>query len=360
MLAFDDKDEEFCKFNASVFALSDIEDVDAIAPTESMLDYFNRCSLSDSMMKLAEAGYANTAGGRLDDISLRVTCRYERQWIELEDEGDYRVVPTFYRIVDHFATGVTTKLQWPVQTIDYSSPKAIVLTSKSGEKISCEKLVVTVPTSVFQDIDYLPCLPSAKVKAVKSYGMRRAAKVLLHFTDSFWPANTHGVICSDSFLPEFWVNNTHGVGHFLDNGDESEWSKPTGDASAEVQYLVTGFAGADCADRLQKLDHQEIIDRFLDQLDLIYGTQDQPTPARACFVKGMYFDWGDVDYVRGGYSYPRVGQSDSAAKDLAQAIDNRVFFAGEATSFDQPGMSVHSALDTGTRAADEVSASLSP
>lgn len=362
MLAFDDVDAEFCKFNDAVAHLSEIEDVDAIPHDQSMMDYFVSCGLSKSMMKLADAGYANTAGSNLEDISLRVTCKYERQWIDLEDEGDYRVVPTFGRIIEHFKTGITTQLQWPVATIDYSNAEKIVLTSKSGEQISCGRLVVTVPTSVFKDIAYVPCLPQTKADAVDSYGMRRAAKVLMHFTDLFWPANAHGVICSDCFLPEFWVNSSKGVGHLIPNGDALAEALYADDAHAdrEPQYLVTGFAGSDCADRLKSLDADEIIEKFLDQLDMIYGTDERPSPARASFVKGKYVDWGDVEYIRGGYSFPRVGQSDSAASDLAQAIEDRVFFAGEATSFEQPGMSVHSAMDTGTRAADQVAASLQP
>lgn len=360
MLAFDDEDPEFCKFNDAVSSLSEMEDaeVDAIPHSQSMMDYFKSCELSDSMMKLADAGYANTAGSNLEDISFRVTCRYERQWVDLEDEGDYRVVPTFMRIIDHFSTGVATRLSWPVATIDYLNPERVVLTNKAGEQISCSRLVVTVPTSVFKDIAYVPCLPQAKADAVESFGMRRAAKVLMHFTDSFWPENAHGVICSDCFLPEFWVNSTKGVGHLISNGDAVPEVLAAKTADGEVQYLVTGYAGSECADRLALLESDEILDKFLDQLDMIFGTEERPTPARSSFVKGKYFDWGDVEYIRGGYSFPRVGQSDSAASDLAEAIENRVFFAGEATSFEQPGMSVHSAMDTGTRAAVQVASSL--
>jgi monoamine oxidase len=357
MLAYDDQDPDFCKFNDAVDELSEMDDarVDAIAPTASMLDYFQSCDLSESMMKLADAGYANTAGSDLADISWRITCRYERQWIELEDDGDYRVVPTFNRIVEHFQQGVNVQLQFPVAAIDYSDASRIIVTSKTGERLTCRTLVVTVPTSVFLDIAYTPSLPPAKQVAVESFGMRRAAKVLMHFTTRFWPSNTHGVICSDSFVPEFWVNSSVGVGHFIDNGDATHKQR---NDDGDVQYLVTGFAGADCADRFTQLAEEEIVARFLEQLDAIYGTELEPKPASKSLVRGKYFDWGDVDYIRGGYSFPRVGQSDHASKDLAEPIEKRIFFAGEATSFEQPGMTVHSAMDTGTRAAEEVAAAL--
>ncbi|KAL3671510.1 hypothetical protein V7S43_003431 [Phytophthora oleae] len=359
MLKYDDEDEEFLKFNLSVADLSDLENIDQIPPEKSMRDYFYEIGLSPSMMKLCESGYANTAGGPLEDISMRITCRYEKQWIELEDEGDYRVVPSFMRFVDHFAKGVMTRLNWPVTSVDYSESDRILVTSTSGKQLSCRTLVVTVSTAVFSKIAYTPALPQEKIDAVASFDMRRAGKVLLHMSGRFWPENAHGVVCSDCFLPEFWFNSTKGIGHLKPNGDmlcvEEESNKVD---DSETQYLVTGFAGALYAESFVGMDHEKIIEGFLDQLDMIYGTVDEPSPARKYFVKGIYKDFGDEPWIGGGYAFPRVGQSDSASHDLAVPVDNRIFFAGEATAFEQPGMTVHAAVDTGTRASAQVARAL--
>ncbi|KAG6977464.1 hypothetical protein JG688_00000294 [Phytophthora aleatoria] len=355
MLKYDDEDEEFLKFNLSVADLSDLESIDQIPPEKSMRDYFDEIGLSPSMMKLCEAGYANTAGGPLEDISMRTTCRYEKQWIELEDEGDFRVVPSFMRFVELFSEGVTARLNWPVASVDYSQSDRIIVTSTSGKQLSCRTLVVTVSTAVFSKIAYTPSLPQEKIDAVASFDMRRAGKVLLHMSGCFWPEDAHGVVCSDCFLPEFWINSTQGIGHLKPNGDklcaEKETNKPE---DSETQYLITGYAGALYAEKFVSMDHEKIIEGFLDQLDMIYGTVDEPSPARKYFVKGTYKDWGDEPWIRGGYAFPRVGQSDSASFDLAAPVDSRVFFAGEATAFEQPGMSVHAAVDTGTRASEQV------
>ncbi|KAG3121477.1 hypothetical protein PI125_g240 [Phytophthora idaei] len=355
MLKYDDEDEEFLKFNLSVADLSDLESIDQISPEKSMRDYFDEIGLSPSMMKLCEAGYANTAGGPLEDISMRTTCRYEKQWIELEDEGDFRVVPSFMRFVELFSEGVTARLNWPVASVDYSQSDRIIVTSTSGKQLSCRTLVVTVSTAVFSKIAYTPSLPQEKIDAVASFDMRRAGKVLLHMSGCFWPEDAHGVVCSDCFLPEFWINSTQGIGHLKPNGDklcaEKETNKPK---DSETQYLITGYAGALYAEKFVGMDLEKIIEGFLDQLDMIYGTVDEPSPAHKYFVKGTYKDWGDEPWIRGGYAFPRVGQSDSASFDLAAPVDSRVFFAGEATAFEQPGMSVHAAVDTGTRASEQV------
>ncbi|CAI5742242.1 unnamed protein product [Peronospora destructor] len=185
MLKYDNKDEEFVKFNLSVAALSDFENIEQIPPDKSMRDYFSEVGLSPSMMKLCEAGYANTAGGPLGEISLRATCRYEKQWIEQEDEGDYRVVPSFMRFVEYFAEGVTTRLNWPVASVDYSQSDRILVTSTSGKQLSCSTLVVTVSTAVFSKIVYVPALPEKKTTAVNSFDMRRTGKVLLHMAGRY-------------------------------------------------------------------------------------------------------------------------------------------------------------------------------
>ncbi|EEY57897.1 uncharacterized protein PITG_00484 [Phytophthora infestans T30-4] len=356
MLKYDDEDEEFVKFNDSVSDLSDLENIDQIPPQKSMRDYFNEMDLSPSMMKLCEAGYANTAGGPLEDISMRITCRYEKQWIELEDEGDYRVVPSFMRFVDHFANGVTTRLNWPVASVDYSRNDHVIVTNTEGKQISCRTLVVTVSTAVFSKIAYIPVLPQEKIDAVASFDMRRAGKVLLHMSGRFWPEDAHGVVCSDCFLPEFWINSTQGIGHLKSNGDELCADMET--KGSEAQYLITGYAGALYAEKFVAVDHKKIIEGFLDQLDMIYGTVDEPSPARKYYVKGTYKDWGDEPWIRGGYAFPRVGQSDTASYDLAAPVAGRIFFAGEATAFEQPGMSVHAAVDTGARASEQVTRAL--
>ncbi|CAH0518430.1 unnamed protein product [Peronospora belbahrii] len=356
MLKYNDEDEEFFKFNLSVANLSNL---DQIPPEKSMRDYFNEVGLSPSMMKLCEAGYANTAGGPLEDISLRTTCRYEKQWVDLEDEGDYRVVPSLMRFVEYFAKGVTTRLKWPVASVDYSQSDRILLTSISGKQLSCCTLVVTVSTAVFSKIVYTPALPEEKVNAVNSFDIRRAGKVLLHMSGRFWPEDAHGVVCSECFLPEFWFNSTQGIGHLKHNGDKlcAELKAVKLDDS-ETQYLITGFAGTLYAESFVDVPHEKIIEGFLDQLDMIYGTPDEPSPAHKFFVKGMYKDFGDEPWIGGGYAFPRVGQLDLASEDLAAAVDNRIFFAGEATAFEQPGMSVHAAVDTGTRASAQVASAL--
>ncbi len=63
--------------------------------------------------------------------------------------------------------------------------------------------------------------------------------------------------------------------------------------------------------------------------------------------------WSTDQWARGSYSYLPVGATPSLRVALAQPINSRLFFAGEATSSEAPA-TVHGALASGKRAAQEV------
>ncbi|MET1016302.1 NAD(P)/FAD-dependent oxidoreductase [Orlajensenia leifsoniae] len=63
--------------------------------------------------------------------------------------------------------------------------------------------------------------------------------------------------------------------------------------------------------------------------------------------------WSVDPFALGAASFAAVGATSASRDDLAAAVDDRVFFAGEATSRDAPG-TVSGAIDSGSRAADEV------
>ena len=63
--------------------------------------------------------------------------------------------------------------------------------------------------------------------------------------------------------------------------------------------------------------------------------------------------WSTDEWARGSYSFLPVGATPSLRVALAQPINGRLFFAGEATSSDAPA-TVHGAQASGTRSGQEV------
>lgn len=65
-------------------------------------------------------------------------------------------------------------------------------------------------------------------------------------------------------------------------------------------------------------------------------------------------NWGNDPFARGALSYPQPETTEQQREQLRRSLDERLFFAGEATASDAPG-TVHGALGSGLRAALDMS-----
>jgi monoamine oxidase len=66
-----------------------------------------------------------------------------------------------------------------------------------------------------------------------------------------------------------------------------------------------------------------------------------------------YHDWQTDPFARGAYSYVKAG-GDSAQAGLAAPLEQTLFFAGEATDVSGYHGTVHGAIASGHRAAQEI------
>lgn len=73
-----------------------------------------------------------------------------------------------------------------------------------------------------------------------------------------------------------------------------------------------------------------------------------PAPARV-----VRSSWSTDQFARGSHSFAAVGSTPEHRETLAEPLQNRVFFAGEATSVESPG-TVLGAIGSGTRVAAQV------
>merc|ERR1711916_225411 len=88
----------------------------------------------------------------------------------------------------------------------------------------------------------------------------------------------------------------------------------------------------DFAVRLAALGSDETIARvLLDQMDDMFGTADDPSPASSSFVRFHVKNWRKDPWIRGGYSNPSMTATPRARAALSAPVDGRIFFGGEAT-----------------------------
>lgn len=115
--------------------------------------------------------------------------------------------------------------------------------------------------------------------------------------------------------------------------------------------VLTGWAPFECADRLSGKDRSFVIHRGLATLSSLLDVSLENLDG---WLEGAHFhDWQNDPFARGAYSYGRVG-ADGAHEAWARPVDNTLFFAGEATDVTGNNGTVHGAIASGHRAADEI------
>ena len=87
-------------------------------------------------------------------------------------------------------------------------------------------------------------------------------------------------------------------------------------------------------------------------LFIFHSTPSDPRPATDSFLDYEYFHWSNHPFIRGGYTSPTAHAYDLRHL-LARPVEDRLFFAGEATSL-RSCSTVPTAIETGIRVADQV------
>lgn len=114
--------------------------------------------------------------------------------------------------------------------------------------------------------------------------------------------------------------------------------------------LLVGWAGGPYAIALER-DRANLEDRALSSLARLLDL-DRRRLARHVLASFSH-DWARDAFARGAYSYSLVGGAD-APQRLSRPVQHTLFFAGEATDEEGRTATVHGAIATGYRAAEQV------
>jgi monoamine oxidase len=114
--------------------------------------------------------------------------------------------------------------------------------------------------------------------------------------------------------------------------------------------VLTAWAGGPRAARLSGRDPAQIVQQVITSLEMLFGPA---TPVRAQLEAAHLHDWLPDPFARGAYSYVAVGGG-RAREQLAEPLDDTLFFAGEATDTGGESGTVTGALQSGERAAQQL------
>lgn len=289
-------------------------------PDISFKDYATQKGFGHDYDFIVE-GLAGDQGADASLISVGENIREEENWSS--GEGDYKFEKTFYDVyAEHIIPEITEEivLNAPVTHVDYSGDK-IAVTDGQGNIHYADKLIITTPITILQDgdIEFSPPLPDEKKHAFDKIGMGAGMKVFLKFSNRFYHQNILGgeVCAAYADEKEGKTGNDHVLLAFV-MGHQAENLSALGSDSAIAQALLA-------------------------ELDEMYGGQ-----ATQAFIDAHVADWTTKPFVRGAYSYSTIGIG-NARSIAAKAVDNKLFFAGEAMNLNGHHQTVHGAAETGYR-----------
>jgi monoamine oxidase len=260
-------------------------------------------------------------GAEFDQVSTLDFAAYE-------DSGvNWRVKEGYGAAIASLADLSRVVLDCPVTTIHRDGPELALDTAKG--RITARAVIVAVPTPALANgaLRFSPVLPG-KADAAAGLPLGLADKVFLAVDD-----------------PEALPVEGHLFGHSDRTETGSYHLRPFG------RPYIAAFLGGRCARGLDGQGAGAATAFVLDELEALMG---------AAFRRGLHpigeTRWAADPYALGSYSHALPGhQADRAV--LAAAVEDRIFFAGEATH-ETFYSTAHGAWESGVRAADEAIAAL--
>lgn len=262
-------------------------------------------------------------GAEYDRVSLHDYLAYA-----YADTGvNWRVAEGYGALIAAFGAGLPVRLDTPVTEIDHRAERLRIVTPH-GE-LRSRAAIVTVSTAVLaaERLRFTPALPD-KVEAASHLPLGLADKLFLKLDE-----------------PEALPADAHLFGRTDTTATGSYHLRPLG------RPLIEVYLGGRHAEALEVAGDGAATAFAIEELVGLLGSDfaRQVTPIT---VSG----WRRTAHVLGSYSYAQPGHA-SARVRLAEPVDGRIFFAGEACST-QDFSTAHGAYETGVRAAEQVVAAL--
>jgi len=260
----------------------------------------------------------------LDKLSVKDNDRYE-------DSGvNWRVRKGYGTLLATLAEPLPIAFDAAVSRIDHRGRDIQIETSRG--RVTASRIICAVPTSILagEALRFDPALPT-KLDAADGLPLGLANKLFFHFTGHMNDLDPEG----DIFL----------VGSTTRRATMSYQARPFG------RPVIQCFFGGEFAAGMEREGLEAMAAFATDELAALRGgaIRKQLTPLAASF-------WRGDEFARGSYSYAKPGHADDRAA-LAAPVDNRLFFAGEATSL-HFFSTVHGAYETGLAAAETALKSL--
>ncbi|KAE8282267.1 Lysine-specific histone demethylase 1B [Larimichthys crocea] len=290
--------------------------------------------LEEKVLQFHLSNLEYACGSTLDQVSAR---SWDHNEFFAQFSGDHTLLTKGYSVLLHkLGEGLDIRTKCPVQAIDYSGD--VVKVTSNGSQWTAQKVLVTVPLTLLQKnmIQFNPPLPERKLKAIHSLGAGIIEKIALQFPYRFWDNKIQGADYFGHIPPGPDKRGMFSV--FYD-------MEPQG-KQAVLMSVITG----DAVPAVRDMEDKEVVDECMKVLRELFKEQEVPEPLHF-FVT----HWSKDMWSQMSYSFVKTGGSGEAYDILAEDVQGKVFFAGEATNRHFP-QTVTGAYLSGVREASKMAA----
>ncbi len=238
---------------------------------------------------------------------------------------DWLVRQLIARQVQIWTHSVVKSVRWKPGSVE------IAARTPAGERVfRSERALVTLPLGVLQEegpagVIFEPKL-AGKDNAIKGLAMGRVVKVTLHFRTRFWPVDNFGFIHLENVALPVWWSDERGL-------------------------VLTGWVGGPRAESLRRKGSEAIAETAIQILARLFKLE--VSQVKDSLLASYWHDWSADPFARGAYSYTPARMMNMPAR-LAAPVAGTLFFAGEATDTQGEQGTVHGAVTSGRRAAQEI------
>ena len=251
-------------------------------------------------------------------------------------------------------TPINTLLNKKVTAIDYSAQKndgnlddeKVTITCADGEQFVADAVVVTLPLGVLKanSVVFTPPFPEYKSKSVQNLGFGVLNKVIMCFDRVFWDKESDLVGClqcpdAQDLYDDKHVRLKRGRFYLIWNCFGTT-GKP----------ILTALMAGDAAENVASEDERDVEREAVVLLRKIYAKNGIVVPSP---IKTIITKWQNDEFSKGSYSYIARRANGDDYDNLARSIDNKLFFAGEATIRSHPA-TIPGAYLSGIRAGRQV------
>ena len=264
------------------------------------------------------------SGGSLEQLSVADYLAYD----EASSDCNWRTPTGLGSLVARsFPAGIELHLSTPVESIALT-PEGVAVRTPTGE-IRARAALLTVSTAVLTGSTLkLPAEVAPWCEAASQLPLGRNEKYFLRVDGGPFEKETQ--LLGNPRAPR----------------TASYYIRPMG------LPLIECFFGGECARFVEEDGPAAGFDFAMEQLCALFGSA-----IRGSLRPLTASSWAQMQHIGGAYSYALPGHA-SARRALARPFENRLFFAGEATS-EGDFSTAHGAHDSGVRAADEAISALS-